>query len=89
MGYWKKARNDFTARFALSLSGGEFKNGKFYFSSVVRRDEYERILRRLEEENAKVSAKSNSGVGAVSPVITRPVGNQYFYKHSGFHRPKI
>lgn len=89
MGYWKKARDDFPAKFALNLAGGEFKNGKFFFSSVVRRDEYERILRRLEEEDGKVSATSHSRSKTTTVRDTRPVGGQRIYSNRGISYPRI
>lgn len=46
-----KARDDFTARFALSLVGGKYRDGaypKFEFVSQEQRRNYELKLRELE-----------------------------------------
>lgn len=46
-----KAREDFQAQFALSMVGGKRKGNRFEFKHEGQRQDYERILKRLEAEN--------------------------------------
>lgn len=47
--YWIKAKDDFPSKFALSLSGGYEKDGKFKFRNELQKAEYERIQIRLRK----------------------------------------
>ncbi|MNO72118.1 hypothetical protein D3C76_630530 [compost metagenome] len=78
------ARNDFAARFALSQVGGKYKDGpypKFVFESQAQRNEYERVLRRLEEEDAKVSARGSKRSQATPIRHTDPIGQSRMFNN--------
>ncbi|MFD2752425.1 hypothetical protein ACFSUM_18730 [Virgibacillus siamensis] len=61
-----KASDDFADRFALVLAGGKFVDGKhpkFRFENEAQRIDYERIRKRLkEEENNASTQQSNPDV---------------------------
>ncbi|MNB81405.1 hypothetical protein D3C75_281870 [compost metagenome] len=86
------ARNDFAARFALAQVGGKYKDGdypRFVFENQAQRNEYERILRRLEEEDAKVFGSGSKRSEATTIRNTRPIGGQRIYSNRGISYPRI
>lgn len=58
-----KASDEFADRFALVLAGGTFVDGKhpkFRFENEAQRINYERIRKRLREENDNASTQQGN-----------------------------
>ena len=83
------ARDDFDAIYALKVVGGEIKDGphpKFIFKSELQRTEYEKLLRRLEEENA-ASNKGSSRSKAAPRRYPAPVGGTRLVRNGRIYNP--
>ncbi|OMF05217.1 hypothetical protein BK129_14615 [Paenibacillus amylolyticus] len=65
-----KASDEFEDRFALSLSGGQYKDSPypmFVFQNEMQRNRYDQIRRQRKEENGDVSnQKGNPEARTVS-----------------------
>lgn len=78
------ARNDFVAIFALSQVGGKYKDGtypKFVFENQAQRNEYERVLRRLEREDEQIPGSGSKRSEATPIRHTDPIGQSRMFNN--------
>ncbi|MGG3452523.1 hypothetical protein [Paenibacillus rhizolycopersici] len=87
------AKDDFASEFARALVGAKRTEGhypKFIFQNDVQRDEYDRIRRRLEEENGRDGVHSNGTQSTETPggQYKGRVGRNYAQNNRRFSRAR-